>query len=81
MAKLYLHQIDIAVQLSHDNKTFFTKTVLSQHEHIEFYSTHPNSVVHDYTAKEIPEQFQEYIRSLFYEHFTQKYEVNGYQNE
>ena len=57
MAKLYLHQIDIAVQLSHDNKTFFTETVLSQHEHIEFYSTHPNSVVHDHTAKEIPVQF------------------------
>ncbi len=28
MAKLYLHQIDIAVQLSHDNKTFFTETLL-----------------------------------------------------
>ena len=81
MAKLYLHKIDIAVQLSHDNKTFFTETVLSQHEHIEFYSTRPNSVVHNYTAKEIPEQFQEYMRSLFYEHFTQKYEINGYQNE
>ena len=39
------------------NQTFFTETVLSQHEHIEFYSTHPNSVVHDHTAKEIPVQF------------------------
>ena len=81
MTKLYLHQIDIAVQLSHDNKTFFTETVLSQHEHIEFYSTHPNSVVHDHTAKEIPEAFQEYMKSLFYLHDDQKYEINGYQYE
>ena len=81
MTKLYLHQIDIAIQLSHDNKTFFTETVLSEHEHIEFYSTHPNSVVHDHTSKEIPEAFQEYMKSLFYLHDNQKYEINGYQYE
>lgn len=63
------------------NQTFFTETVLSQHEHIEFYSTHPNSVVYDHTAKEIPEQFQEYMKSLFYLHDDQKYEINGYQYE
>ena len=63
------------------NQTFFTETVLSEHKHIEFYSIDPNSEVRDHTAKEIPEAFQEYMKSLFYLHDDQKYEINGYQYE
>lgn len=81
MTKLYLHQIDVSVKLSQGNQTFFVENVLSEHEHIEFYSIDPNSEVRDHTAKEIPEKFQEYMKSLFYLHDDQKYEINGYQYE
>ena len=63
------------------NQTFFIENVLSEHEHIEFYSIDPNSEVRDHTAKEIPETFQEYMKSLLYLHDDQKYEINGYQYE